>query len=77
MISTELAKELALATAFIIHSDLLGGTIFQTFDRAYEIAEKFVEKYPLETKWGIGEDLLEYDEEVEKFTREFLISLKR
>lgn len=75
-IQEDLAKELALVTAFIIHSDLLGGTIFGTFDKAYEIAHLFVEKYPLNTMWGIGEGLLEFDDEIYRFTGGYLKNLK-
>ena len=31
-------KDLALITSIIINDDVLGGTIFQTFDKAYALA---------------------------------------
>ena len=38
-------KDLALITSIIINEDVLGGTIFQTFDKAYALAEKFQDKF--------------------------------
>ena len=49
-------KDLALITALIIDEDILGGSVFQTFDLAYLIAEKFQYIYPHDFKWE-GEDL--------------------
>jgi len=43
------------------------GTVFQTFDKAYGVALKFVEKYPPDTLW----DDLEYDETILAFTQKF------
>jgi len=61
-------KDLALITSIILNEDILGGTIFQTFDRAYAIAEKFQYIYPHDFKWE-GEDL-EFDEAVILFTKQ-------
>tara|TARA_R110002167_G_scaffold358792_1_gene575050 strand:- start:10 stop:291 length:282 start_codon:yes stop_codon:yes gene_type:complete len=60
-------KDLALITSLILHEDILGGTIFQTFDKAYSIAEKFQYIYPPDFKWE-GEDL-EFDEAIIKFAK--------
>jgi hypothetical protein len=57
------AKELALITSIIINEDMLGGTIFQTFDKAYEIAEEFIKVYPSDSTW----EELPYDETIIKF----------
>ncbi len=62
--SNEKAKELALLTSFIIKEDVLGGTLFQTFDKAYELAHKFIDQYPLDTKWGIE---IEYEDTIIDF----------
>ena len=60
----EKAKELALLTSFIIHQDVLGGTLFQTFDKAYELAQMFLDQYPLDTPWGIE---MEYEDTIIDF----------
>ena len=57
----ETAKELALVTAIIIREDRLGGSLYQTFDRAYSLAKAFVEKYPVDMEWGVE---LEYEETI-------------
>mgnify|MGYP003112996895 FL=1 len=62
--SNEKAKELALLTSFIIKEDVLGGTLFQTFDKAYELAHKFIDQYPLDTQWGIE---IEYEDTIIDF----------
>ena len=62
--SDEKAKELALLTSFIIKEDVLGGTLFQTFDKAYELAHKFIDQYPLDTQWGIE---IEYEDTIIDF----------
>jgi hypothetical protein len=61
------SKELSLISSYIISNNLLNGTIFQTFDKAYDLAEKFLIKYPLDTEWGIDK---EWDETIEKFVIE-------
>jgi len=70
-LTTELAKELALVTAVILNEGLLHGSVCQTFDNAYKIAEDFVKVYPLDTKWGIDYDL-EYDEVISNFTEAYI-----
>ena len=67
LITQELAKEYALATAFIIESELLNGSIIQVFDESYELAKKFVEEYPLDTNWEEME--LDYGEYIEEFIK--------
>ena len=63
-------KDLALITSLILHEDILGGTIFQTFDKAYSIAEKFQYIYPHDFNWD-REDLI-FDETIIKFTKQEL-----
>ena len=70
-VSEEMAKELALICCFIMSNDMLNGTIMQTFDRAFVIAQRFVKKYPLDTKWGVDVDL-EYEETIVEFVQETL-----
>jgi hypothetical protein len=72
-IEADKAKELALVTAIIINEDILGGTIFQTFDTAYHIAEKFVAKYgydeyTYQIEWGVD---AEFDETVIDFASNY------
>ena len=44
-------KDLTLITCIIIQEDMLGGTLFQTFDKAYDIAIKFKEMFPEDKDW--------------------------
>ena len=60
-------KDLALITAIIISEDILGGTIFQTFDRAYELAKQFQKKYSYDFDWEKQED--DFDEAIIKFVK--------
>ena len=60
-------KDLALITAIIISEDILGGTIFQTFDRAYELAKQFQKKYSYDFDWEKQED--DFDETIIKFVK--------
>ena len=66
-----ISEELALVCCFIMSNDMLGGTIMQTLDKTYVIAQKFIEKYPLDTKWGIDVDL-EYEETIVEFVENYL-----
>ena len=77
--SNEQAKEVALVTALIIREDILMGTVFQTFDKAYEIAVRFVDRYPPNLDWGVDDirdadgNLIthDWDEAVINFARKF------
>lgn len=74
-------REVALVTAFIIREDILMGTVYQTFDKAYEIAVKFVDSYPSDLDWGVDDirdedgNLITYDwdEAVINFARKRMI----
>lgn len=70
----ETAKELALISSYIVANDLLNGTVFQTFDTAYELAEQFLEEYPMDFIWGIDR---EFDEAIEEFVNERYINGKK
>lgn len=70
----ETAKELALITSYIIRKNLLNGSVINTFDTAYDIAQEFMEKFPLNTKWGVE---LQWEEEVEEFVEERYINGRR
>jgi hypothetical protein len=61
-------KDIATVTAYF--STLYTyDSFFNSIDRAYELAEKFVDKYPPETIWGVEEDM-EYEEVLYKFFKE-------
>ena len=62
------AKELALVSALILQEDILLGTIFNTFDAVYEIAEEFIKVYPSDSTW----EELDYEETVIGFAHEYL-----
>lgn len=70
----ETAKELALISSYIVWADLLNGTIFQTFDIAYEIAEEFIKEYPVNTKWALNK---QWDETLERFVKQRYINGKK
>lgn len=56
-----------------MYEDVLKGSVFQNLDTAYEIAEAFLKKYPLNTtKWGEDEKLKDFDEEVLEFTESWV-----
>ena len=59
--------DLALITAIIINEDILGGTVFQTFDLAYTYAEEFQEKFGLDYDWENEE--MDFDEAIIKFVK--------
>ena len=65
--SADYEKELMLVTSYIVSANYLNGSFFSTYDKAVEIAKKFLEKYPPEKDdWGIEE---EWDETVEAFVK--------
>lgn len=70
----ETARELALITSYIIRKNLLNGSVLNTFDTAYDVAQEFMEKFPLNTKWGVE---LQWEEEVEEFVEERYINGRR
>lgn len=47
---------------------LNNASIFQTFDKAYELAQQFMQKYAHDTNWE--EQELDYDEAIEQFVKE-------
>jgi len=61
-------KDLALITAIILKEHILYDTFFNTFDKAYAIAEKFQDIYPHDFNWE-GEDL-DFDEAIILFTKQ-------
>jgi hypothetical protein len=77
MMTKEKAKELALISSYIVREDLLYGTVFQTFDIAYSLAEEFYEIYEegeTGTIWGVE---IEWDETLEKFVNERYLNGKK
>lgn len=63
-------KDLALITSVIINEDILGGTIFQTFDKAYALAKKFQVEYSHDFNWE--NQRLDFDEAIILFTKQEL-----
>ena len=61
-------KDLALITAIIFKERILYDTSFNTFDKAYAIAEKFQDIYPHDFNWE-DEDL-DFDEAIILFTKQ-------
>jgi|GEM_PF-6138541 hypothetical protein len=77
MMTIEKAKELALISSYIVREDLLYGTVLQTFDIAYSLAEEFYEIYEegeTGTIWGVK---IEWDETLEKFVNERYLNGKK
>lgn len=60
-------KDLALITAIIIQEDLLGGTVFQTFDKAWKLAIEFQKLYAHDYDWEQHE--MDFDEAVIEFVK--------
>jgi hypothetical protein len=63
-------KDLALITSVIINEDILGGTIFQTFDKAYALAKKFQVEFSHDFNWE--NQRLDFDEAIILFTKQEL-----
>ena len=61
----EKSKDLALITSIIIQADILGGSVFQTFDTAYEIAKQFQDLYSEDFNWEDQE--IDFDEAIIKY----------
>lgn len=62
------AEELALITAIIINEDMLGGSVFATFDLAYKLANDFYESHF--AHWTEDFAGLDYDEAVIAFVND-------
>tara|TARA_Y100000768_G_C23811590_1_gene602072 strand:+ start:83 stop:337 length:255 start_codon:yes stop_codon:yes gene_type:complete len=70
--------DLALITAIIINEDILGGTVFQTFEKniyykfnlAYTFAEEFQEKFGYDYDWENHD--IDFDEAIIKFVNKKL-----
>lgn len=67
----EKSKDLALITSIIIKADILGGSVFQTFDTAYEIAKQFQNSYSEDFNWEDQE--LDFDEAIIKYVNSLSI----
>lgn len=66
----ETAKEITLVTVVILNENILTGGVFQTFDKAYGIAESFVEHYGVDNEsWGPDND---FEEAVIKHTNKYI-----
>lgn len=67
-------KEIALICCIIINEDVLGGTVFQTFDKAWELAEKFHEQNQ-DKNWE--HQKLDFDEAIVEFVTQYIEDEKR
>ena len=61
------AKDLALITSIIINEDVLGGTVLQTFDIAYDLAKQFQVLYDHDFNWEHSEQ--DFDEAIIDFVQ--------
>jgi len=66
-VNKEKYKDLALITSIILSEDILKGSLFQSFDKAYAIAEDFQKKYAHDFNWE--NENLDFDESVIIFTK--------
>ena len=58
-------KELSLLCCIIRENEIINTTLFQSFDKIFEIAEKFIEEYGIDVvEWGVE---MEYEETVVDF----------
>ena len=58
-------KELSLLCCVIRENEIIDSGLFQSFDKIFEIAEKFIEKYGIDdVEWGVE---MEYEETVVDF----------
>lgn len=64
-------KDLTLITSIILVEDILGGTIFETFDKAYSLAKKFQDKYGDDFNWEHQD--VGFDEAIISFTKNQLL----
>lgn len=63
-------KELGLLCCIIMQQGIVTGSLFQTYDKVFEIAEAFIDKYGIEdTVWGVD---LEYEETVIDFAESYI-----
>jgi hypothetical protein len=58
-------QELGLLCCIIMQESIVHGTLFQTYDKVFEIAKAFIDKYGVDndTQWGIENDM-DYEETV-------------
>ena len=50
------AKELSLICCLIREEEIIDESLFQSFDKVFEIARAFVQKYGLDNEWGVDND---------------------
>ncbi|NRB65370.1 MAG: hypothetical protein HRU40_20530 [Saprospiraceae bacterium] len=65
----EYTKELSLICCLIRENEIIKGSLFQSFDEIFCIAQDFIAKYPLNTEWGIE---LEFEQTVLDFARQWV-----
>ena len=64
-----IAEELSLICCLIRDNEIIKGSLFQSFDEIFCIAQDFIAKYPLNTEWGIE---LEFEQTVLDFARQWV-----
>lgn len=57
-------RELCLVCCVIRDNEIINETLFQSFDKIFEIAEAFTSNYGCHKDWGIG---LDFEETVIEF----------
>ena len=63
-------KELSLICCIIRDNEVINSTLFQSFDKIFEIAEKFIYKYGIDdTQWGVEMD---FEEAVVDFATKYV-----
>ena len=65
----EKAKDIALITAIIIQEEIIDGSLFHVFDKAYEVAVKFNAKFPEDFIW----EELDFEETVSEYAQKILM----
>ena len=66
-------KDKALFVAYFYWSGYNKETLFQSFDKVYEVAELFVNSYPEDRIWGADEGGEDFEEYMEKFIKKYFV----
>jgi hypothetical protein len=72
MIRESQAEDLALITCVILKEDLLGGTVWQDFTVAYELAKKFQKVYPADHDWQ--EEDIDFESTIVMFVKSHIVN---
>lgn len=66
------AKEISLLCCVIRENEIIQETMFQSFDKIYEIAQAFIDKYGIDNVWGIDVGM-EYETTVVEFAKSYIL----